>query len=173
VTTLKAFNKAEPAAAREQILHWCAAPAWASDVIKGRPYPSLEALQTTSKSLWSQATRSDLLSAFAAHPVIGDVELLRSKFASQANSEQGQVLAASDQIIAELARQNLAYRERHGFTFIVFATGKSAEQMLDLLKARIHNSTADELRNAAAEQLKILQLRLQQSFSPDLHTGNP
>ena len=165
MTTLEAFNTAEPPAATELVLHWCAAPDWASAICAARPYDSLQALQKRSTELWADATERDLQLAFAAHPVIGDVELLRSKYASQANVEQGQVLTASDTVIADLARQNLAYRQRHGFTFIVCATGKSAEQMLALLNARIHNSTDDELKNAAAEQLEIMQLRLQQSFS--------
>lgn len=164
-TNLLDFNTAQAAQAKELVLYWCAAPAWASAVVSARPYATLEDLQTTTQTLWQDATNNDLLLAFAAHPVIGDVELLRSKYAGQANTEQGQVLEASSQIIEELASQNIAYRERHGFTFIVFATGKTAQQMLSLLKARISNSSADELRNAAIEQLKIMQLRLEQSFT--------
>jgi len=166
VNTLEAFNTLDRAQATTQVLHWCAAPNWATEIAANRPYPSLAALQRTTTQLWSNATESDLLAAFAAHPVIGDIELLRSKYAPQANEEQGQVLQAREETIAELAKQNLAYRERHGFTFIVFATGKSAEQMLDLLKGRIHNATSDEMDNAAAEQLKIMQLRIEQSFMP-------
>ena len=164
LTNLLAFNTAQAAKATELVLQWCAAPAWASAVVGARPYATLNDLQTTTKALWGDATHNDLLLAFAAHPVIGDVELLRSKYASQANTEQGQVLEASEQTIMELARQNVNYRERHGFTFIVFATGKSAQQMLDLLNARIHNTSDEELKNAATEQLKIMQLRLEQSF---------
>jgi len=76
-----------------------------------------------------------------------------------------QVLSASDDVINELAAQNLAYKARHAFTFIVFATGKSAQQMLELLNQRIDNSTEQEIDNARDEQLKIMQLRLKQTFT--------
>jgi hypothetical protein len=38
----------------------------------GRPYSSVEALFAASDKVWSQASRSDILEAFEAHPKIGD-----------------------------------------------------------------------------------------------------
>ena len=166
--TLAEFNDASPDNALRRVTHWCAAPAWAASVVEERPYDSLDALIEHTSALWAQASHNDLLDAFAAHPAIGDVELLRTKYAPQANAEQGQVLQASDATIEALADQNMAYRQRHGITFIVFATGKSAQQMLELLNNRIDNPTDIEHSNAAAEQLKIMQLRLRQSFLPEL-----
>ena len=54
---------------------------------------------------------------------------------------------------------NEAYLERFGFIFIVCATGKSAEEMLALLRDRLSNDRATELRIAAEEQAKITALR--------------
>lgn len=163
--TLDEFNAAPADAATQLITHWCAAPNWATDVCNRRPFSDVNALSVTCRELWQQASTADCLAAFAAHPVIGDVALLRTKYASQANKEQGQVLSASDEVLDTLASQNLVYKERHGFTFIVFATGKSAQQMLDLLNHRINNSRDQEIHNAANEQLKIMHLRLTQSFT--------
>ncbi len=39
--------------------------------------------------------------------------------------------------MAELAEGNRLYEERFGFTYIVCATGKSAEEMLAILKRRL------------------------------------
>lgn len=167
LNTLGDFNAATTDDALKLVTHWCAAPLWAEAIVAHRPFQSIEALAETTKRLWAEAPLDDWLAAFAAHPVIGDVALLRSKYAPQANVEQGQVLQASEATIAALGAQNLAYRKRHGFTFIVFATGKSASQMLELLNARINNPTDTEHKNAAAEQLKIMQLRLQQSFADE------
>ena len=50
---------------------------------------------------------------------------------------------------------------RNQFIFIVCATGKSAQQMLDLLLARLPNRRDEELVTAAEEQRKIFQLRLE------------
>ena len=165
INTLEEFNSAADKDATKLITHWCAAPLWASHVCNQRPYINLETLIESTSTFWAQAVETDRLAAFSAHPVIGDAELLRTKYADQANKEQGQVLSASNNLLSALAEQNLAYKQRHGFTFIVFATGKSAQQMLELLNRRINNSTEQELKNASTEQLKIMQLRLNQSFS--------
>jgi len=164
-TTLEKFNGSTEEDAKQRVTHWCAAPDWASQVCRARPFSSIESIANSARTLWKQASPADLMLAVSAHPVIGDVDLLRTKYSSQANKEQGQVLSASDGVLAALATQNLAYKQRHGFTFIVFATGKSAAEMLELLNERINNSTDQELKNASDEQLKIMQLRLEQSFT--------
>ena len=55
---------------------------------------------------------------------------------------------------------NVAYRERFGHIFVVCATGKSAEEMLELLRARMGNEPQEEIWVAAKEQGKITRLRL-------------
>jgi 2-oxo-4-hydroxy-4-carboxy-5-ureidoimidazoline decarboxylase len=67
---------------------------------------------------------------------------------------------ASEQTLQDLAQGNRDYLEKFGFIFIVFATGKSAEQMLALLQARLPNDRSTEIKNAAEEQRKITDLRL-------------
>ncbi len=65
----------------------------------------------------------------------------------------------------KLAALNQAYFDKFGWIFIVCATGKSAEEMLSLLQARLPNQPEDELRIAAAEQNKITLLRLRKLLS--------
>jgi 2-oxo-4-hydroxy-4-carboxy-5-ureidoimidazoline decarboxylase len=60
----------------------------------------------------------------------------------------------------ELAELNHEYENKFGFIFIVCATGKTALQMLNLLKARLPNNRVTELANAAEEQRKIFQIRI-------------
>ena len=64
-----------------------------------------------------------------------------------------------------LKRLNDDYLKRHGFIFIVFATGKSAAEMLELAEERIKNPKRVEIENAAAEQAKITRLRLERWIS--------
>lgn len=160
---LDAFNALPGDAAVEWLLACCAARRWAEALARQRPFASKDALMTAAREAWSQVEDADRLEAFAAHPLIGDVELLRARFGQQedrANQEQGQVLTADETVLAALAEGNRAYHARHGFIFIVFASGKSAVQMLALLEERLPRSTATELQAAAAEQMKITELRL-------------
>ena len=78
-----------------------------------------------------------------------------------ASKEQAGVKGADEHIIIELAKLNKSYENKFGFIFIVCASGKSAAQMLTLLKSRLNNDRNDELINAIEEQEKIFCLRLE------------
>lgn len=115
--------------------------------------------------VWAQLGPDDYREAFSHHPEIGaNLDELRRKFVKTAvwsQTEQSGALAASEATLHALRDGNRAYRERFGFSFIVCATGKSAEEMLALLQARLKHSPDLELDIAATEQAKITHLRLE------------
>lgn len=132
-------------------------------MIAARPYASLDLLHQFSDKVWSNLTSHDYLDAFSHHPQIGDVESLKKKFSSTANwagNEQKGTSQASESLLQALKRGNEDYLNKFGFIFIVCATGKSAQEMFDLLNARLLNDKITELKIAAAEQNKITHLRL-------------
>jgi 2-oxo-4-hydroxy-4-carboxy-5-ureidoimidazoline decarboxylase len=117
---------------------------------------------------WYECNAAEWLEAFHHHPKIGDTDSLQKKFASTADwaaGEQSGVAGTSIDILNELSAANEQYEETFGYIFIVVATGKSAEEMLEILKRRLHNGPHEELIIAAAEQNKITQLRLEKLFS--------
>ena len=67
--------------------------------------------------------------------------------------------AGADELSA-LAEANRVYEQRFGYIFIVCASGRTAAQMLALLRARLGNDPDVEIRVAAAEQAEITALRL-------------
>ena len=141
----------------------CAADAWARPMVVARPYHSAEALHGTARALWPNLHEADWLVAFEAHPKIGDIMSLKAKYASTealASGEQAGARVAPDEILQRLKDGNDAYFDKFGFIFIVCATGKSAEQMLELLEQRLPNSREQEIRIAAEEQAKITHIRL-------------
>ena len=100
--------------------------------------------------------------------MIGDINSLRSKYASTralAAGEQSGTADADEATLYALKEKNEAYLARHGFIFIICATGLSAQTMLEALQARLPNSTQQEMVNAAAEQIKITLLRINKSLS--------
>ena len=68
--------------------------------------------------------------------------------------------AARPEVLQALLDGNRAYEARFGHIFIVCATGRSADEMLALLNARLSNTPEDELGIAAEEHAKICDLRL-------------
>jgi OHCU decarboxylase len=148
---------------REMLAQCCASTTWVEGMLARRPFADDAAVMAAAEAVAATLVEADWHEAFAAHPLIGDVESLRQKSSATkalAAGEQAGVSGADGATLRELAELNRAYRDRFGFIFIVFATGKSADQMLAILKSRICNTRDEELRTAAAEQLKITKLRL-------------
>lgn len=135
--------------------------------MKHFPFKSVPELKDASDQAWMACGEDDFLEAFSHHPKIGekpkqDKTNLSDKWASQ---EQSGVDNAKMTVLDELAELNEAYVSKHGFIYIVCATGKLAGEMLQLLKERMNNSTEKEIRIAAAEQNKITHLRIDKLFS--------
>lgn len=166
--TLDELNALPEARAREELLRCCGCARWAADVAGGRPYADKEALLAAAEAAWSNADKAELLEAFGHHPRIGGKDALRAKFASTsawAKGEQAGAAAASEDVLDALAKGNAEYEAKFGHIFIVCATGKSAAEMLALLKSRLPNDAAAEKRIAAAEQAKITKIRLEKLLS--------
>jgi len=162
------FNQLDDTAATNLILQCCSSTDWAARMVESRPYHSIEQLIRTANDHWRVMEHADFLEAFQGHPKIGDPGSLRKKYAnthSMARGEQSGVSGASDQVINSLAQNNCDYENKFGFIFIVCASGKSAEQMLGLIQARIGNSRAEEIANGAAEQRKITEMRIRKLFT--------
>jgi len=128
-------------------------------MVEQRPFDSSDDLFRAAEQAWSQCGPLDWEEAFSHHPRIGaDVR-------GREASEQAGALSASSSVKEELARVNSLYEEKFGHIYIVCATGKSAEEMLANATQRLANDHETELRIAAEEQRKIMQLRLRKLLS--------
>lgn len=161
---LSRINDLSDEQARKALLNCCGSSAWVEQMLARRPFNTTNELFDHADEIWTKLTKKDWLEAFSHHPKIGDLESLRKKFAGTrewAANEQSGVAVAPDRILSELKEGNDEYEKRFGYIFIVCATGKSAEEMLSLLKQRLHNDPERELRVAATEQSKIIRIRLE------------
>ena len=162
--TLDDLNNLPESEAIEAFTKCCGAHRWVNKMVHKRPYRDAADLLAEADEIWEQLGEEDWREAFTHHPKIGDIGSLRAKFANTqdwASGEQAGTAAASEEVLTGLAAGNAEYESRFGYIFIVCATGKSAAEMLDLLRARLGNAPEHEIRIAAAEQAKITRLRLE------------
>jgi OHCU decarboxylase len=152
------FNAASTEEAM-RLLHGCFAnDAWAAMVVGGRPYGDLGAVLASAEAAWSELVPADWLEAFAAHPRIGERGGSSPAASDREQSAAGRASAAT---LASLAAENREYEARFGHVFLISASGRSAEEMLEELRRRMGNDPATELQVAAGEQRKITWLRLE------------
>jgi allantoicase len=155
VTALDRLNALPPGEAEAALLACCGSRAWARRMAESRPFQGLDDLRETSDRIWWSLGREDWLEAFSAHPRIGE------KGSRWSEQEQAGARGADAETLAALVEANRVYESRFDHIFIVCATGKTAAEMLALLRVRLDNDPETELRIAAEEQRKITNLRLE------------
>jgi len=168
---LKRLDALPPEQATAAFLRCCGSRRWAQAMERGRPYADGPSLLAGAERAFALLAREDWLDAFSHHPRIGDRGSLAARFPATAGwsaSEQGGVRDAGEDVLDALLRGNREYEARFGHVFIVCATGKTAGEMLALLRERLPNAPAAELEIAAAEQRKITAIRLEKLLAEGL-----
>jgi 2-oxo-4-hydroxy-4-carboxy-5-ureidoimidazoline decarboxylase len=154
--------------AEREMLPCCGSKAWAGGMAARRPFPDVTTLLAASDETWSNLTAADWIEAFRSHPRIGESRAAQSALAQSATwsvQEQKKIANAGDAVKIGLAEANLEYERRFRHIFIVCATGKSAPEILEILRRRLQNDDATELHEAAEEQRQITRIRLKKWLS--------
>ena len=160
---LTRLNELPPPAARAELLACCSAPSWAERMAAGRPYRSVPDAVGQSAVIVASLTVADLAGALAGHPRIGDrIEAGRGPGRSAAWSaqEQSGVSAAGAETTRALAQANLEYERRFGHIYLVCASGRTAGELLALLRSRLANDEQAEWQVVRTELQKINEIRL-------------
>jgi OHCU decarboxylase len=168
MSVLTRWNQLSVQEAIQEILACCGSEAWARELAARRPIPDEATLVAASDEIWGRLSAEDWLQAFSKHPRIGERQALAAastRSAAWSAQEQRSLSAADELVQATLARANQEYEQRFGRVFIVCATGKSAPEMLDILRQRLRNDDPEELHEAAEEQRKITNIRLKKWLS--------
>jgi 2-oxo-4-hydroxy-4-carboxy-5-ureidoimidazoline decarboxylase len=167
--TLEELNALSPEDASKALERCCGSTRWLSTMVALRPFPDAETLLSAASQVWNKLNNADWIAAFQHHPRIGDADALRKKFAATrewATAEQAGTAGAPEETLKALAEENKAYENKFGYTFVVSATGKSADEILAILRSRLPNELSHEIRIAAVEQEKITRLRLEKLLAP-------
>jgi len=157
---LTALNAAVKKQAVADFIRCGGSTAWANEIAGGRPYAGLQALETAADRAWGCCSREDWLEAFSSHPRIG--QAADGKWSQE---EQARAADAGIGTLNGLEELNVRYSEKFGYSFIVCATGKTAEELLGILRRRLESNLEDEILNAAEEQRAIARQRLRKLLS--------
>ena len=186
MTELERFNMLPATQAEHTLLPCCGSHAWAQGLAALRPFATPKDLFEAAREVWLGLTEDDWLEAFACHPRIGEriaqAEPARSPdapagesrsgeratpanategFAAHSTSEQQAVHQTIAGVDEALRAGNAEYEQRFGFRYLVFASGRTAPELFALLEERLTHARAQELREAARQQERITQLRLE------------
>jgi 2-oxo-4-hydroxy-4-carboxy-5-ureidoimidazoline decarboxylase len=161
---LARFNTLPAVAAREALLDCCSSAAWAERMLSGRPYSSAKDAVRQSSAIVARLSQADLEAALAGHPRIGEQAGRQgqdsARSAAWSREEQSGVSGSDEQTARELAESNIEYERRFGHIYLVSAAGRTGQQLLTLLRARLANSPTTEWQFVRTELQKIIEIRL-------------
>lgn len=153
-------------AAREELLRsFCSSRAFVARLNERLPAGSVRDLFAAAAEALASLEEPDWLEAFAAHPRLGAAQAppgATAQSTAWSRGEQAGVAGGDGAVLARLAAANDEYAQRFGFTFIAFAGGRGADDLLPLLEARLGNERGIEIENAAREQAGITRHRIAQ-----------
>ncbi|HWF52595.1 MAG TPA: 2-oxo-4-hydroxy-4-carboxy-5-ureidoimidazoline decarboxylase [Solirubrobacteraceae bacterium] len=150
------------AGTHEALAGCCASERWITEMERGRPFASAEAMLTRCEAAFDALGREDWLQAFAAHSRIGAPRAGDAR----GSAEQAGTASASAEEMAALAAGNERYQARFGHVFLIRASGLGAGEMLAALEERLGHTPEQELTIAAAQQREITRLRLRALLTP-------
>jgi 2-oxo-4-hydroxy-4-carboxy-5-ureidoimidazoline decarboxylase len=161
--TLDDFNECSEDLRMHLLLGVCSSAVWAQRVLAGAPFPDVDALADRADRVLAELPDAEIDAALHGHPRIG----ARPDNPSSAR-EQAAVAEAGDHVRVMLVARNREYEDRFGYVYLVCATGRSAEELLDVLAERLGNDPETERRVMRGELAKINRLRLNRLVnSPD------
>ena len=158
------LNRLSKTKAHKALLDCCGSPIWATQMVNRMPFADVSNILETADKLWTALSEAEWHQAFRHHPAIGAKRAEKAQSATAkrwSKGEQAVANTADSQILAALARANQEYQSKFGYVFLIFATGKTSEDILASLRQRLLNDPAEEFRIAAEELRKITRIRLE------------
>ncbi|CAA3018815.1 uric acid degradation bifunctional TTL isoform X2 [Olea europaea subsp. europaea] len=148
----------------------CGSVKFAEEMVLAGPFSDYQQTVNAARDIWfNKVDVNGWLEAFAAHPQIGESPSRTHKSPTSAQwskGEQSTALAtATDATLQELNEWNVRYRQKFGFVFLIFASGRSTPEILAEMKRRYQNRPIVEFELAAQEQMKVTEFRLSKLFT--------
>lgn len=134
---------------------------WVAEaVVDQRPFSSIDALAAAMQEQIDSAAESTQRYLIDAHPELGSRKL-ESLTADSQREQRGAGLDGNGDKIERLLELNRAYRERHGFPFIIAVSGLSIDDILAALQSRLPRDTETEQQESLRQIARIARIRLE------------
>jgi 2-oxo-4-hydroxy-4-carboxy-5-ureidoimidazoline decarboxylase len=136
---------------------WVAEAAWAE-----RPFQSVDALHAAMLGVVRKAPRARQLAFLCGHPELAGREAQESTMTADSVSEQASagLDALTRAEMNEMQVLNRAYRERHGFPFVIAVRRHTKQQIFSEMRRRVGADTPGEFAEALTQIGHITRMRV-------------
>jgi 2-oxo-4-hydroxy-4-carboxy-5-ureidoimidazoline decarboxylase len=162
VSAVETFNALPAERLEEDLLACLAAPAWGAEITAKRPFRDRAELLAAADAAARALSWADVSQGLSAHPRIGERPAGASREAGWSRAEQSAAAQTADEATrAALLTANQDYEARFGHVFLIFASGRSQDEILAAARERLANDDATEQATVTDELRKIALLRLE------------
>jgi 2-oxo-4-hydroxy-4-carboxy-5-ureidoimidazoline decarboxylase len=149
------FNQLSEDVGLAMLLGVCASAVLGQRLLQARPFSDIDDVIDRASEILLELPEEEVQKVLEGHPRIG------GKVGNPSSArEQAAVSDAARDVREKLADGNRAYEYKFGHVYLVFASGRSAEELLAILTARLSNDPATEWNVMLGELAKINRLRL-------------
>ena len=166
--TIAEFDHFDLEKKKELLKSCCGSERWVGKMLKKLPANDLVDLLEDADDAWDACTQDDWREAFPQQPMIDDTYSLNENYSSSADGTTHERVALKDShgsTLKALAEGNKEYHEKFGYNFTVFTGDETGQELLQWLQQRLLNKPEDEIKIAAAEQIRITKDSLKKLFA--------
>ncbi|SFT55541.1 2-oxo-4-hydroxy-4-carboxy-5-ureidoimidazoline decarboxylase [Arthrobacter sp. ov118] len=163
---LEDFNAAGRAEAAAALRPCLDIERWIAEIVDSRPFGNRGSLREAAVRAADPFTGEEVEAALAHHPRIGERAAGNSTEARLSQSEQATLGASDPAVAAAIAEGNRAYEEKFGQVFLIRAAGRSREEILAALNARLAHTSEEEQPIIGQQLREIAVLRLEGLIGP-------
>lgn len=143
-------------------------PRWADEVMASGPFAAVSDLVFVATEVARRLSPEEVEQALAAHPRIGERPSGDGIAEELSRSEQSAEDADDEKLAAELIAGNEAYEERFDRVFLIRATGRSRQDIVNELHRRMVNDDESELAEVRQQLAEIAVLRIEKLFGDEM-----
>ncbi len=158
---LEDFNAAGHAEAAAALRPCLDIQRWIEEIVQRRPFGNAASLIEAANQAAEPFTRPEVAAALAHHPRIGERAAGNSTEARLSQSEQAGLGSPDPAVAAAIAEGNRRYEEKFGQVFLIRAAGRSREDVLAALNARLAHTLEQEQAIIGQQLREIAVLRLE------------
>lgn len=148
------LNRLSEEEAADRFRRCCAAARWVECMVLARPFENLAEVLETSGTVWAECDVDDYLEAFEAQART-EVPARNTDLAAK-QVPAGELTTDEAAVVRKLNDARKAYAVRFEMPFIASATGRSPQEMLAMVEARMGHDPGAEVQLAADEMEKLI-----------------
>lgn len=156
--TIHEFDTLSPEKLQKTLMECCASRSWINKMMALVPFEDFIELIESAEEQWFRCSREDWREGISGNEEIAAIVSRQEEENGLASNQM------TDETFERLESDSRKYKEKFGYSFVVYSIGKSPSEIISILNKRMNNDPVKEINISAEEQNKIMKKKLRDLF---------